>query len=176
VDIMKHSLRTLLLSAALVVGAAAGARAQALPFDAIDGGAGSREYSGYVMREYNRVIGRFREGWVTANAKDFAHTFSEVGTFTLFDRAQIHGRGAIAEALGQEIPRIDGLELGMSEFTASGGLAYVTGPFSYVVQGASGADARVSGAFTMVLSEDQGSWTIRSLALWKKPAAAAHTD
>jgi ketosteroid isomerase-like protein len=173
---MSRRLRPLILSAALVLSSAAAARAQALPYESIDGGAGNREYSGYVMREYNRVVTRFREGWVTASERDFGRTFSEVGTFTLFERAQLHGRGTIASALGQEIPKIDGLEMGMSEFSASGGLAYVTGPFAYQVQGATGADARVSGTFTMVLSEEQGTWTIRSLALWKKPAPTAHAD
>ena len=172
---MRH-IRTILLSAALLAAAAAAARAQALPYESLDGGAGNREYSGYVMREYNGVVTRFRDGWVTANERELGRVFSEAGTFTLLDRAQLHGRGAIAAALGQEIPRIDGLEMGMSEFSASGGLAYVTGPFTYQVQGATGDDARVSGTFTMVLSEEQSTWTIRSLALWKKPAPAPHAD
>jgi ketosteroid isomerase-like protein len=173
---MNRRIRSLALSAALVLCSAAGARAQALPYESIDGGAGNREYSGYVMREYNRLVGRFREAWVTANGHDFSRAFSETGTFTLFEQSQLHGRGAIGEGLGQEIPKIDGLEIGMSEFTASGGLAYVTGPFSYVVQGDNTDAVRVSGTFTMVLTEEQGSWAIRSLALWKKPVAAPHAD
>jgi ketosteroid isomerase-like protein len=168
---MNRLVRPLLLSASLLLCAGA-AHAQAMPFEAIDGGAGNREYNGYVLREYTRVVGRFRDDWLASDARGFSRTFSPTATLTLFDQTQLHGRDAIAGGLGSAIPKIGDLQLGMSEFTASGALAYATGPISYVVQAADGTETKVQGTFTLVLSQDRGDWAIRSLALWQKPATA----
>lgn len=119
------------------------------------------EYYAYVIRSITDQLGEWRADWEADDLDDLTRRYTQNGVLYLPGNGNpIRGRDALRTEFARLLPSVGSIDLGMAEFDASGGMAYIAGRISYRID--DGADGhRVRGGHVTILVREGRTWRIR---------------
>jgi ketosteroid isomerase-like protein len=138
------------------------AAAQRRPGD-VPGGAGQlgaarQEYTQAVLKEHDALMRQWMQAWAEGDSRAAARAYS-AEAMVLFGPERAQGPTAVGGWLERSVGEIAEVQTALSDFRASGNLAYATGTFQYQPRAASGAAPQtVIGTYFAVLVEERGRW------------------
>jgi len=145
------------LALALVSAPAAAQRLPgAAPEDPGRMGAAKAEYTRDVLREHDQLMSGWMNAWSSQDKDEAARAYAADATVVFgVDRAA--GRAGVEGWLDRNVAEIGELRTSLSDFRASGALAYAQGTFQYQPRDQAGA-VPVTGSYFAVLVEERGRW------------------
>ncbi|HYJ78608.1 MAG TPA: nuclear transport factor 2 family protein [Longimicrobiaceae bacterium] len=145
-----------------IAAAAAPAAAQPAPVRAgTDWSVVQRQYSQSMLHEHNAMVREWLQRWEAGDAKATARSYAE-GAVVMFGTAEkVQGRPAIERWLQRRVPELAGVLTVLTDFRASGGLAYAFGTY-YARPRADDSASPATGTYMAVLVEDRGGWKFQS--------------
>ncbi len=120
-----------------------------------------QRYTAEALRDYNAMIGDWREAWVSGDPGATARFYTEDATLLPATGGQIQGRGAIERYFSENLAPGGEIRLGVADFAASGSLAYASGRYWLQANGADQSSA-VFGTYMAVLRREGRGWRIRA--------------
>lgn len=155
---MKALLPTV-VAVTMVLGATP-ALAQVIPGYRDDYDASQLQFRAYAMAEFQGVLAEWIEAVNAGDARAAARLYTE-DAFVHLDRP-MNGEDAARASLEAWLDHVEGVRAGLSDFDASGNLAY--GSARVQLEGA-GSGGTVDGTMTFVMRRDGRTWKIRSQTL-----------
>jgi len=161
------------LALALVSAPAAAQRLPgAAPEDPSRLGAAKAEYTRDVLREHERLMREWLGAWSSQDKDEAARAYAADAT-VVFGADRAAGRAGLEGWLDRNVAEIGDLRTALSDFRASGALAYAQGTFQYQPRARAGA-APVTGSYFAVLVEERGRWKYQTqIFVPDAPAASA---
>ncbi len=120
-----------------------------------------QRYHAEVLREYNAVIGDWRQAWARGDARATARFYTEDASFIPPNGAQIQGRDAIERYFRENLSPGGEIRLGVVDFAASGSLAYAQGRY-WLQPDAADQSTAVFGTYMAVMRREGRTWRIRA--------------
>ena len=157
---MRTSLLSFVLCQILVMGGWRVAAAQ-IPGDEMERGSRSfrASYLSATFEELKPVLNEWRD---YHDFKSLLKIMTEDATYYPVDGGLLLHKKEIEDSLALRLPRVQGYYSSVTDYSASGGLAYFLGRFSYRLTDAVGKSRELNGSFVMVLFLDGRNWRVRS--------------
>jgi len=158
---MRNAARFLLpLALALMSAPAAAQRLPgAPPTDPAERGVARHQYTQDVLRAHEALVRRWMEAWAEGDVKAVGRSYAETATVVFDAQEKAQGKGAVEQWLRRSVPEMSEVRTALTDFRASGALAYAYGTFSYQPRSAPGESAaQVTGTYVAVLVEERGRW------------------
>ncbi|HEU4453954.1 MAG TPA: nuclear transport factor 2 family protein [Longimicrobium sp.] len=144
----------------------------AIPEDPSRMGAAKAEYNRDVLQEHDRLMRQWMNAWSQQDKDEAARAYAADAT-VVFGADRAAGRAGLEGWLARNVAEIGDLRTALSDFRASGALAYAQGTFQYQLRSAAAA-APVTGSYFAVLVMERGRWKYQTqVFLPDAPAAAA---
>lgn len=161
------------LALALISAPAAAQRLPgAAPEDPSRMGAAKAEYNRDVLQEHDRLMREWMNAWSRQDREDAVHAYAADAT-VVFGMDRAVGRAGLEGWLDRSLPAIGEMRTSLSDFRASGALAYAQGTYQYQPRGAA-ADAPMTGSYFAVLVMERGRWKYQTqVFVPDAPSAAA---
>lgn len=152
--------------------AAAPAAAQPAPVRAgTDWSVVQRQYSQSVLREHNEMVREWLQRWESGDPKATSRSYAEGAVVMFGSGEKVQGRPAIERWLQRRVPELAGMLTVLTDFRASGGLAYAFGTY-YARSRTDTSAAPATGTYLAVLVEDRGGWKFQSQVFIPDAASA----
>ena len=136
-----------------------------------------RQYNASVLRQHNELLEGWIAAWVKGDARDTGRNYTE-DAVVLFTNG-VHGekvqsRPAVERWLPARLQEYSDVRVALSDFQASGGMAYAYGTYFLQKRAAAGSDPEVvTGSYVAVIVEDRGRWKFQSQVFVPDAPAAA---
>ncbi len=115
-----------------------------------------------VNQRVTELTRRWRGAWVRDEIEDLVDLYTEDAVLTLAQGEPIRGHRRLKQYFEENLAMLGGAQLSEADFHASGRMAFVSGPFSYLVQGENGSGWQVTGTHVTVFLREGRDWRIRS--------------
>ncbi len=160
---MRVSGRWLVLGSSLVAAGFSGLTAQ-IPGDEMERGNRNfrNEYLSQTYQDLKPLFEDWRELHSKHDLKSLLKIITEDAVYSPVEGVILQHRSEIGDSLARRLPKVQGYWSSVIDFTASGGLAYFLGRFSYHLSEADGKGRDMTGTFTMVWFLDGRNWRVRS--------------
>jgi ketosteroid isomerase-like protein len=158
----------------LIAAAAVPAAAQPAPVrQGTDWSVVQRQYSQSVLREHNELVREWMEHWESGDPQAASRSYAEGAVVMYGTSDKLQGRPAIERWLQRRVPELAGMMTVLTDFRASGGMAYAFGTY-YARSRTDISAPPATGTYLAVLVEDRrGGWKFQSQVYIPDAPAAA---
>jgi ketosteroid isomerase-like protein len=124
-----------------------------------------RHMTDFLNEVNQRVTGltrQWRGAWVRDEIDDLVDLYTEDAVLILAEGEPIRGHRRLKQYFEESLATLGGAQLSETDFHASGRMALMSGPFSYLIQGENGLSWQVTGTHVTVFLREGRDWKIRS--------------
>lgn len=120
------------------------------------------EYYAEVLERAEELTTEWRRAWREDDLPALSELYLEDAQIVFSDAPTIDGEAAIRAFFVAELPRLGEIQTSLTDFDASGRMAYLYGPFQLDRRRPDGTMERISGRYLTILLNRQRTWSIRS--------------
>ena len=149
------------------------ARAQMMGVSSGDSDSQRRQYLGTVYSDIESMVGDWRKAVDADDARRLLEFYHDDAMVLTAGDSAAKGKTAVRRAMQRLLPMSRGFQTRMTDFTASGDMAYYAGKYIYFLDLPGGVQNVREGTFVMVLFQQGRTWRIRSYVETPDPMLAA---
>jgi ketosteroid isomerase-like protein len=158
---MRATFRVFAPSLALLIASSAYAQRLpgAAPYNPVQQGVDRRNYIQSVLHEHEALMRRWMSAWEAGDARAAGNAYAEAARIVFVGSDTVLSRPAIERWLTNRVKDIAEVRTALTDFDASGGLAYAYGTYEVERRGAaSDAPPDATGRYVAVLTMERGHW------------------
>ena len=128
------------------------------------------QFRAEIWAEIQPLIREWRLAWETDDPAKVAKFYAPDATIFAPDGSMGQSASVVRDRLAELLPQVTEFNVAVTDFDVKGYMAYVGGPFNYVVRRDAAPGRLTVGHFMLVLARGWDGWQIRAHMMREEPA------